>query len=478
MSQPVPNSREETRLAADLDEQFKRFDYGKVFKSDIQRLLLRELLTESSQRRFQNRDSGINIVMDCYEDIYARKRDEFVAVGRPVSKRFDGAPPKDPSSHPGKKTIARLRVNLANYYRRHTSDPIKIKVPKGEYWPVIHGRGPSPSLATSVVEFTSRESNKEEQPAVESPRSDTPTRDILRAFDEFVGISNEDHTGVIILQSDLVDDLLQRSDRDRRFAQASSRLYKARNWINSYDTRGALALQEMFQKLGRKVPKLILNEHRVKETHRPSVAFRIAMGLGFSDETTKTIQNQVCDPWMRISRTSGDAVSLRKSLLLSNAKTCLEFEPDSEKRGFHRLLPCDWNKSYVTSWEAMLPPTHGPEVRDYAMIFRHTQVGLHRHVLFVVAGFTERSTEIGAQYLTNNWPMLWKRHVKGRAHHGPLGDFLVMIEGPSDPDRSDEWIEDRSLEITPERLQKAGIDCAWADRITDKRRRSGALRTA
>jgi hypothetical protein len=478
MSQQVPNSREETRLAPDLEEQFKRFDYGKMFKSEIQRLLLRELLTEASQRRFRNRDSGINIVMDCYEVIYARKRDEFVAAKRSVSKRFDGAPPKDPSSHPGKKTIARLRVNLANYYRRHTSDPIKIKVPKGEYWPVIHGETSSPTLATSIVQFASIGSDQQERLAVDSSGPDRHTKDILRAFDEFIGLSNEDQTGVLILQSDLVDDLLQRSDRERRFAQASSRLYKARDWVNSYDTRGALALQEMFQKLERKVPKLILNQHRVKETHRPSAAFRIAMGLGFSDETTRTIQNQVCGPWMRISRTSGDAVSLHKSLLQPKAKTCLKIEPDSEKRGFHRLLPCDWNKSYVTSWEAMLPPTHGPEVRDYAMIFRHTQVGLHRHVLFVVAGFTERSTEIGAHYLTNNWPMLWKRHVKGRADHGSLGDFLVLIEGPSDPDRADEWIEDRSLEITPEKLRKAGIECAWADRISGKKDRNGVLRTA
>jgi len=176
------------------------------------------------------------------------------------------------------------------------------------------------------------------------------------------------------------------------------------------------------------------------------------MGLGFNDETTKTIQNQTCGPWMRISKTPGDAVSFEVRLLPSSDNTRLKWEPDSEKAGFFRLLPIDWDETYVDRWCRMLPPINGPEVQDYAMIFRHTRVKPQRQVLFVVAGFTERSTAIASHYLAEHWKQLWKTHVKNRTGGGSFGDFLIIIEGPSDLEKSYDWSEDETLQVTPEKL--------------------------
>src|SRR5580692_5356020 len=110
------------------------------------------------------------------------------------------------------------------------------------------------------------------------------------------------------------------------------------------------------------------------------------MGLGFTDETTKTIENESCGSWLSISKSSGDAVSFTKKLLPAKSKTRLSWAAD-HKSGFWRLLPAKWSKTYVDSWLRMLPPIKGPEVRDYAMIFRHTRLKPQRQVLFVVAGF-------------------------------------------------------------------------------------------
>jgi hypothetical protein len=114
-------------------------------------------------------------------------------------------------------------------------------------------------------------------------------------------------------------------------------------------------------------------------------------------------------------------------------------------------------------WFQMLPPHPRREVRDYAMVFRHTHVGRHRDVLFVIAGFTERSTAVAAQYLMHEWKALWEQHVKGTTVTGSRGDFLLLIEGPSDPRQIDHWR--LILEVTPRSLHDLGIHCEWADRI-------------
>ena len=45
-----------------------------------------------------------------------------------------------------------------------------------------------------------------------------------------------------------------------------------------------------------------------------------------------------------------------------------------------------------------------------------------------------------------------------------LGDFLMIIEGPSDPQRLLEWSEAEEFRVTPEKLKAIGIECEWARR--------------
>jgi DNA-binding winged helix-turn-helix (wHTH) protein len=300
------------------------------------------------------------------------------------------------------------------------------------------------------------------------------------AFDEFFGVRAAGIDGVIILQSDLIDDsLLPGSGQLRGYAQPDSRFYKARTVLNTCDTYGATLIQEAFQKRQRKAPKLIFSDHNTKDTTH-SAPFKISMGLGFTDQTTRTIQDRTCGSWMRISHTGGDALSLRECLLPGKGiKARLGWEPDVEKPGFFRLVPSDWDSNYVQAWSQMLPPANGPDVRDYALIFRNTRRDGGRQILLAVAGFTERSTALGGKFLAEKWPKLWEDHVRGSAFSGSLGDFLILIEGPSDPDRLDEWSEVKEFEWSPEKLKaireklKAkGEDvewaCEWADRDLEK----------
>lgn len=294
----------------------------------------------------------------------------------------------------------------------------------------------------------------------------TDQEDIEDAFDEFFGVSMPDHDGVLILQSDLMDSVLPDSGNLREHAQPKSRLYKARTFVNTFDLQGALSVQEAFQRHHRKSPRLIVRDHSDKNSSYHEAVFKISMGLGFSDATTKALQNRTCGPWMSISRIGGDALSIREDLFPGFTKADIKSEPDPERPGFLRILPSDWNNKYVEKWIQMLPPVNGPDVDDYALIFRNTRPGIQRQVLFVVAGFTERSTSLAGQYLSANWTRLWARHVRQSPYTGTLGDFLLVIRGPSDIDRISEWSEVPEFEITPNVLRQLNVDCEWSSRLS------------
>ena len=85
--------------------------------------------------------------------------------------------------------------------------------------------------------------------------------------------------------------------------------------------------------------------------------------------------------------------------------------------------------------------------------------GKQSQVRFVVAGFTERATATGGQYLEKHWEVLWESYVKN-SRDKTHGDFLVLIEGPSGRP-VDEWREAKSFAVTPERLHKLEILCPW-----------------
>lgn len=340
-------------------------------------------------------------------------------------------------------------------------DALNDKARKPHFIETVHGKG---------YRFLVKWEEKHRSLPIELPTGMQPTEEqIPAAFDEFFGdgISAQKHDGIIIVQSDLMDEVLKPARLRREITQPSSRMYKAREWVNTWDVNGATAIQEEFLSHRLTPPKLILTDRRTRDISHLSCSFKILMGLGFTDETTKAIQNNVCGPWMHISWSAGEAVCFHDRLLKGKKTPRFFTEADKQKKGFHRLLPVDWSPTYMDSWLRMLPPINGPAVSDYAIIFRHTRLEPHRQVLFVVAGFTERGTAVAGKYLARKWMKLWEKHVRGRADRASRGDFLIMIEGPSDPQAVDDWSEVKDLEATPQKLHDKRINCEWADRVAE-----------
>lgn len=273
-------------------------------------------------------------------------------------------------------------------------------------------------------------------------------------FDAFFGEGAADHcgAGIILLQADKFDVLLEQyklgNPTEAINSQPKGRLFKAREWVNFCDTQGARAIIAAFRELGLDAPKLHLMERgdaSTESTAESQAPFVISMGLAYSDETVKRV-GEVCHNWMRIERTDeyGDVVEVLRNLVPDKLDR-LEFvniDPD-----FRRLVPREWDLRKWLEGDS--------KIRDYAVILRHTQIRQdgHRQVTFVVAGFTERGTEAAGTFLAANWRQLWAEHVKGKHDSGSLGDFVLLIEGPSHWQKIEEWGSDRNLPaITPSRL--------------------------
>lgn len=450
---------DDPNLPLEVEEQFELFRQAKLFDSgcDMQRRVLRELLRPETQAKFSKTENGMTVLMDCYDSIYARKGKTLASEGRPIPKRYTAPVKRDPSRHPGKHMIQVLRRKLKTYYA-HTGrfDPVKIRIPKGLYNPEV-------KIATEIVADNEINIVEVGERSVVGAQSARLINAPPRAFQEFFGAPRDHHSGVIVLQSEQIEELLESRELLRELEQTTGRVYKARTWVNTSDVHGATFIQSAFREQGINAPRLVFSDHH---TRHVSARYKISLGLGFSYETFKTIQNKSCEPWMRISRSSGDALSLHELLSSPNKSERLTSEPDSERTGFRRLLPSDWSDTWIKSWLRKTETV----VQDYAMLFRHTHAGPNRQVLFVVAGFTERSTSIGAQYLANNWTSLWRKYVAGPKNRRSLGDFLHIIEGPSDPDRAKDWSEVEEFCVTPETLRRTGIKCEWADRITRRGR--------
>jgi hypothetical protein len=197
------------------------------------------------------------------------------------------------------------------------------------------------------------------------------------------------------------------------------------------------------------------------------------MGLGHCRETLTEV-GAICDGWMRIIKDSqwGDAVSLESTLLPRSITQFVQpFPVDPHDGHFRLLVPRSRISARPESGFDLKSWLENPEdVRDYAIILRHTQPEQHgrRQVLFVVAGFTEIGTAAAGHYLARNWRELCEKHVHGRCHDPRLrGDFLIVIEGPSNAGKIGDWAEDKSLSaITPEKLQEHRIQCKWTERLS------------
>jgi hypothetical protein len=426
--------------------------------------MLEGLLSPAMSRRFDRGDSGIDIAIDIHTDIYEREQRRYRARNREIPKRFKLISDADPSDHPAKTLVQELRRKLAAYYVRRRAHPFIIEIPDDTYQPRITDKcGREYELRTPA-----RKTRRPDEPSL--TRGEDPQLhggETARAFREFFGegISADQCAGVIIVQSDRMDELLKDESSRHEITERRSRLYKARTWACAWDIFGATVIQQEFQKHGLMAPRLFLTDHHVRDGRHHYASFKISMGLGFTDETIRAIESKACGPWMHISKTFGDALSLHKSLLTEQPISRLQTADDEQRPDFRLLFPADWDSNYVHLWFRMQPPINGPEVRDYAIILRHTRLNPQRQVLFVVAGFTERSTAVAARYLVDNWATLWKNHVRGFADTGTRGDFLIIIEGPSDPQLLREWSEVEGFRVTPDKLKSKGISCEWASRI-------------
>jgi hypothetical protein len=348
----------------------------------------------------------------------------------------------------------RLRRMLSDYYSapEGVKNPVRVDIPTGTYMPSF------------------------------SPNISSDKQKMIEAFREFFAgrieaIKDDTARGVIIVQSDPMDELLRELLKrfDAKLAAeikitSASRLFKAREWVNHWDSEGAQEIQEAFRTMQLTLPKIILRSHNSKKAISASAPFVISFGLGFTGRTATAIRQ--CPEWLRstIEADTGDALWLHEKLIPEMGSGNLQFLP--AVAGFRRLLPSGWDEktkgvSYMEAWLEMRNDVDAPEVDDYAIIFRHTEKKGGR-VLWVLAGYTERSTAIAARYLIDHWSDLWGRYLRD-APAEALGDFLVVIDGPSntDPERLADWSE--VLAVTPQRLDQADISCVWQRRLSKAR---------
>jgi hypothetical protein len=366
--------------------------------------------------------------------------------------------------------MSKLRIALPAYYKEYGQDDrLEFSLPKHGYVIQIAEREPSKASGNSAHgaggDAPIGMGAKLEDSAIGGFK--------VRPFDEFFGAgdSTPGHRGVIIVQADRIPDALEGlapNLGELIEKQPTHRFFKARTWINRWDIDGASAIRDEFQRHGQTIPILTLGDATPQE-HLSSASFEVAMGLGFTDRTTKALQS--CSEWLRVKGwdDTGDAVSLHARL---GDRKPDRFRITKGDVGFRRLLPSDWKANeYVTSWNEMRSKSNTKDVRDYAMILRHTYLKSEgkRKVVFALGGFTERGTAAAGRYLAANWRDLWTRYVDGNFDGPSLGDFFILIEGPSLPDSVGEWWSDvKGFAVTPLALHAKAIDCEWSRRLKKK----------
>jgi hypothetical protein len=350
----------------------------------------------------------------------------------------------------------RLREKLSKYYSDAgggANDPIIIELKKND----------------TRVTWTHKPKEKR------SLKPGQMTKALTAKIDEFWGdgACKETAHAQLILQADYIEDLIFPFVKDlhtRIKLHPWHRLRKARLWVDKFDVEAGLEIQKMFKDLLSAVPRLDMvprhTDYRIKE----SAPFAVSMG-GFTDETASTLQ-EIGAKWMNVAPLkSGDGVSLLKRLVPRKMTRFKRTKEDPNPK-LVRLIPQHWD---LDDWHSLHQGRAGKklgaakDVRDYALIVRHTKLleNRRRQILFYIAGFSEHGTALAGRYLVKHWQGLWKAHVKGRAKRGGLGDFLILIEGPSHHQKLSDWSEDKHLEaITPKSLFEKDVACLWADRYS------------
>ncbi len=328
-------------------------------------------------------------------------------------------------------------------------------------------------------------------PAVESDVADSRV-----AFIEFFGLAGSRTPGAIVLQPQAVDKVLAdyvpgilsaasvlgggRKGKRRPVVTRSvtaiaasailpsTRLYKARSWINRWDAEGAEAVRELFRDKREGVPNLVASEVHDERTESAPVVF--SMGLGFAPFTDRVLEG--CREWVKVEKgRAGDAIELHKGLLQGEDLSEFSVLGGQKTSKFAMLLPKEWN---IDRWLTMVddPNGHNPS-HDYAIILRRTATtSAGRQVRFLLAGFTERGTAVAAKYLARNWKELHRRFFPhGQKDRRSLGDFMLVIHGDSRAESFGRWTAAKFPAITPQLVYELGkrnrdvANSAWAQRF-------------
>jgi hypothetical protein len=408
-------------------------------------------------REFKKAPQMTKFLRYVVEQDLAGNRDEIKEYS--VATKALGKPEDyDPDTSAAVRGLAgRVRKYLLEYYKTAgAADSVRIDIPTGSF---------KPNLTMNVGK---------------GQRS-------LEALAEFFGMKSaatkdSGAAGVIVVQSDPIDEFVFKLIEDvapqlkgKITISPDSRLFKAREWVNRWDYDGGRAIRSgvfaPFQKQGVVSPDIVPRDHRPNKPIDPAAPYLISMGLGYTDWTERIVQ--VCRAWMNNERaegTWGDALWLHEKLMP-------EVEPENPRflpaeNGFRPAVPSDWDEktkgaAWMKTWVNMRNKEEGSQVNDYAIILRHTEAKPSgaRQVWFALAGFSERGTAIAGFYLADRWDELWRKYL----HEEPaesLGDFLVVIAGPSKPDpewKVDDWSE--VLAVTPRKVAAAEIPCVWKTRM-------------
>jgi hypothetical protein len=304
-------------------------------------------------------------------------------------------------------------------------------------------------------------------------------------FDRFFGegASEACVEAMILLQADSLEAIMSpppQANQQLKPLQITSdlRCFKARDWVNKWDTDGARYLRERFRLMGLHAPQLIPADHSKNLPARWEKApFIVALGLGFTDQTHRFSSD--LREVFRIDSDSplGDCLKIRH-----------EYVERYMDRGVRGLQPSEWDDTgfqgmcyevggkwfpYMDSngFVTILPEgkdskstwhfddwKNGPEsCNDYAVILRREADSKSgpRQSLFVVGGFTERGTAIGAEYLGRYWEDLADRFGDE--------DFLVILTGRSQVETVGDWKISLSLtksDVNKER-RRPGVAVPW-----------------
>jgi hypothetical protein len=297
--------------------------------------------------------------------------------------------------------------------------------------------------------------------------------------------NEESRGGVIFLISDKIEEL--HPDWKGPIGP-ECRVFKAREWANSWDMDGAREIRDMFSLRNLVSPRVIVlpREQQPKtpqlEDHflhskMEGAPFAISLGIDsvFSTKFThdldflrllryphRTDSNPVnpnpgSNPWgdgllLGLKRAELSDVALEvtpdKDLIKAAEKCNLLLIPFVGKKpdepwadcAPHHLVPMK-KKGLVAGgksedrpepWEVGPWLKNPDQCNDFAFILRRTEIigDRRRRVYFVVAGFTERGTAAASRFLREQWSTLYEAGAEKKPDRG---DFFLIIYGPSNP---------------------------------------------